>query len=126
DEFKCDKRKTSVSIGPCFIRLTTLIDDPHPTSVGFPSITRSPIVINTDSPESCPSQTTPLSLQTSLPPFSTPTNISSSSSYSIPEPSTVIPMPSLTITDQIITQIPHRQNSSVRIENYSNSSPFDY
>ncbi|CAG8772860.1 16549_t:CDS:1, partial [Racocetra fulgida] len=32
-EFKCDKRKTSVSIEPRFIRITTLIDDPHPTSI---------------------------------------------------------------------------------------------
>ncbi|CAG8551932.1 17587_t:CDS:2 [Dentiscutata erythropus] len=120
-----NKMKTSISIEARFVRITASIDCSHPTTVDLPSTTSESIVVNTDSPNSYPYQTTSLSFRTFPPLFPTPTNILSESPCPTLKPSTAIPIPSLTITDQIITPH-HHLNRSARTKDYSDSSPFDY
>ncbi|RIB19816.1 hypothetical protein C2G38_1240753 [Gigaspora rosea] len=123
-----NKRKPSIMIEARNVHFTTLIDCSHSTSVDLPSITSESIVINTDSPNSYPYQTTPLSFRTSYSPSPTSTSILSESPCITLKPSTVIPIPSLRTTDQTITQSrsPHHLNGSVRTKDYPDSSPFDY
>ncbi|CAG8503645.1 9_t:CDS:2 [Dentiscutata heterogama] len=115
-----NKMKPSISIETHFV-----LDCSHPTTVDLPSTTSESIVVNTDSPNSYPYQTTSLSFRTFHLLFPTPTNIFSESPCPTLKPSTVIPIPSLTITDQIITPH-HHLNRSTRTKDYSDSSPFDY